>query len=154
MKINVVGRPNDLAKLLGIILIPYKEAVSMAFDRIENNKVLSSWKDAFVASGAMQEMMAEVQVPDYGCFKDQKWREIKLDSESVMNNIWAIGGERGWYYGNFLWKFRGILDKVFGGVGLRRGRRSSSDIHPGDALDFWRVLVADKENKGCCYLLK
>jgi hypothetical protein len=147
MKVNVVGRPNNLPELLGITLIPYQEAVAMAFDRIENNEVLSSWKDAFVASGAMQEMMQEVQVPEFGCFKDQKWREIDGDSDTVLKNIWSIGGERGWYYGNYLWKIRGLVDKVFGGVGLRRGRTSSSDIHPGDALDFWRVLIADRESK-------
>jgi len=146
MKINVVGRPNNLAELLGIKLIPYKESVTMAFDRIEQNEVLSSWKDAFVASGAMQEMMQEVEVPAYGCYKDQKWREIKGDISLVQNNIWSIGGERGWYYGNFLWRIRGLMDKVFGGVGLRRGRTNPSDIHPGDALDFWRVLIADRES--------
>jgi len=147
MKVNVVGRPNNLPELLGITLIPYQEAVAMAFDRIEHNEVLSSWKDAFVASGAMQEMMQEVQVPEFGCFKDQKWREIDGDSDTVLKNIWSIGGERGWYYGNYLWKIRGLVDKVFGGVGLRRGRTSSSDIHPGDALDFWRVLIADRQSK-------
>ena len=74
MKINVVGRPNNLAEILDINLISYKDSVTMAFDRIEHNEVLSSWKDAFVASGAMQEMMQEVEVPAYGCYKDQKWR--------------------------------------------------------------------------------
>ena len=146
MKINVVGRPNNLAELLGIKLIPYQEAVAMAFDRIENNEVVSSWKDAFVASGAMQEMMQEIEVPSFGCYKDQKWREIEGDTEPVLNNIWGIGGERGWYYGNFLWRIRGLLDKVFGGVGLRRGRTNPQALQPGDALDFWRVLISDREN--------
>lgn len=65
----------------------------------------------------------------------------------VVNNIWAIGGERGWYYANWLWMVRGFIDKLFGGVGLRRGRTSETEIHTGDTLDFWRVLVADKSNK-------
>lgn len=64
-----------------------------------------------------------------------------------MENIWAIGGERGWYYGNWLWKLRGFLDKLVGGVGLRRGRTNATTIHTGDTLDFWRVLVADPEKK-------
>ena len=62
-----------------------------------------------------------------------------------MSNIWQIGGKRGWYYGNWLWEIRGFLDKLVGGVGLRRGRRSPTDLKDGDALDFWRVLEANKE---------
>jgi hypothetical protein len=65
----------------------------------------------------------------------------------VLANIWSIGGEKGWYYGNSLWKVRGLMDKFVGGVGLRRGRTNPDQIFAGDALDFWRVLVADKINK-------
>ena len=64
-----------------------------------------------------------------------------------MNKIWSIGGETGWYYGNWLWKLRGFLDKTVGGVGLRRGRTSLDSIKTGDAVDFWRVLYANK-NEG------
>jgi hypothetical protein len=67
-------------------------------------------------------------------------------SEDVLASIWRIGGNNGWYYGNLLWKLRGVLDKLVGGVGLRRGRRSEVDLKAGDALDFWRVLLADKVN--------
>ncbi|NWG28513.1 MAG: DUF2867 domain-containing protein, partial [Ignavibacteriaceae bacterium] len=65
----------------------------------------------------------------------------------VLENIWSIGGERGWYYADWLWHIRGFLDKLVGGVGLRRGRTNKTEIHTGDTLDFWRVLAADKENK-------
>jgi len=65
----------------------------------------------------------------------------------VWDNVRSIGGERGWYYGTALWKVRGYLDKLVGGIGLRRGRTSPDRINPGDALDFWRVLVADEEDK-------
>ena len=147
MKINVVARPNDLAQRLGIALIPYKDAVKMAFEKIEQNLVLSSWKDAFSASNASQEYLDKVEVPQYGCFKDKKCRVIEGDTDRVMQNIWSIGGMTGWYYGNVLWKVRGLMDKAFGGVGLRRGRTHTNDIRVGDALDFWRVLVADKKNK-------
>ena len=65
----------------------------------------------------------------------------------MLRNIWSLGGERGWFYANFLWKIRGFLDKLIGGVGLRRGRTNKKDINAGDALDFWRVLVADSKEK-------
>ena len=83
----------------------------------------------------------------HGCLLDKRAYQFSRDPESVLQNIWEIGGDRGWYYGNFLWKIRGYLDKLAGGVGLRRGRRSPVDLKPGDALDFWRVLIADKINK-------
>ena len=65
----------------------------------------------------------------------------------TLENIWRIGGETGWYYGSWLWKLRGFLDKLNGGPGLRRGRTHPDKIFPGDALDFWRVLLADKKGK-------
>ena len=64
-----------------------------------------------------------------------------------MNKIWSIGGTTGWYYGTVLWKLRGYIDKVFGGIGLRRGRTHISELNAGDALDFWRVIFADKVQK-------
>ena len=147
MKINVVCRPNDLAQQLNIKLLPYKTAVQLAFEKIEQHMVLSSWKDAFSSSGAPQAMMNYVKVPSFGCFKDLKWREITGELSGVLANIWSIGGEKGWYYGNRLWKVRGMMDRFVGGVGLRRGRTDPVQLHPGDALDFWRVIIADKENK-------
>jgi hypothetical protein len=58
-----------------------------------------------------------------------------------------LEGNTGWYYGNWLWNLRGFIDKLFGGVGLRRGRRSALEITSGDTLDFWRVIYANKEEK-------
>ena len=64
--------------------------------------------------------------------------------QDCIHKIWSIGGNTGWYYGNWLWKIRGYIDKLFGGVGLRRGRTNPSAINVGDSIDFWRVLYADK----------
>lgn len=148
MKVNVIAEPNTLAEELGIELLGYKSAVQLAFEKIEQNLVLSSWKDSFSSSNANQQWMENVEIPQYGCFKDLKWKEIKNNSsEKVLENIWSIGGEKGWYYANFLWRIRGFMDKMVGGVGLRRGRTNAKEIFRGDALDFWRVLIADKKNK-------
>ena len=85
-------------------------------------------------------------MPTFGCLKDSK--SLKLENpEQALENIWSIGGARGWYYGNWMWKTRGMIDKLFGGVGMRRGRTSPTLIDSGDALDFWRVLLANKEEK-------
>ncbi|HSN61290.1 MAG TPA: SDR family oxidoreductase [Ferruginibacter sp.] len=146
MKINVVCRPNKLAEDLGIELIPYKTSVEMAFAKIEEQMVLSSWKDAFSSSNTKLDLLNYKEVPSFGCFKDLKWREITDSPEKVLDNIWSIGGRKGWYYGTNLWRLRGLMDKFAGGVGLRRGRTNINTIQTGDALDFWRVLVADKKH--------
>ena len=147
MKVDVVCRPNDLATQLNIELLPYQSAVQLAFEKIEQNLVCSSWKDAFVSSNTPQQMMQYINVPSFGCFKDLKLRPIKEYEDEVLKNVWSIGGEKGWYYGNSLWRIRGMADKMMGGVGLRRGRTNNNIINSGDALDFWRVLIADKEDK-------
>ncbi len=147
MKVDVICRPNTLSEELSIQLLPYQSAVQLAFEKIEQNLVDSSWKDAFSSSNTPQQMMQYVNVPTFGCFKDYKLKAIKEKPEEVLNNIWSIGGETGWYYGTALWRIRGVADKLVGGVGLRRGRTNTKIINAGDALDFWRVLVADKKNK-------
>ncbi|WP_310992705.1 SDR family oxidoreductase [Aequorivita marina] len=145
MKIEVVASDNNLQDILGINPITYEEAIKKAFVKIEQNLVVSSWKDS-LAAGRITNLKSYIQVPKYGCLKDKKVQKID-NPEKVMDNIWAIGGKHGWYYGNILWKLRGFMDKLVGGVGLRRGRTNPTKIYTGDALDFWRVLYADKENK-------
>ncbi len=147
MKVNVICRPNSLDKDLGIKLLIYREAVELAFRRIEQNVVISSWKDAFSSFDTNPRLMEFVEVPKYGCFKDFKKRDVTGRVDDVLDRIWSIGGTTGWYYGNFLWKIRGYLDKAIGGVGLRRGRTNPDKIFAGDSLDFWRVLVADRKNR-------
>lgn len=147
MKVEVVAKNQGLEKMLGIKPISYKEAVQLAFQKIEQNNVVSSWKDSLVSSYVDNSLLEHINVPTNGCFVDKREKEITGSVEHVMDNIWSIGGERGWYYGDWLWHLRGFLDKLVGGVGLRRGRTNKTEIHTGDTLDFWRVLAADKENK-------
>lgn len=146
MKIEVIARDNHLADLLNIELITYEKAVELAFEKIEQNSVISSWKDALISSTGNNTMLNHIQVPKQGCFIDSKSILIREDElERILDRIWQIGGDQGWYYANFLWTFRGFIDKLFGGVGLNRGRTNKDQINIGDAIDFWRVLVADKK---------
>jgi uncharacterized protein YbjT (DUF2867 family) len=147
MKIDVLVRENDLAEKLGIKPISYKQAVKRAFSKIRQNLVISSWKDALVTTSSSSSLSEHIQVPKYGCFTDKKQLVLDRPSSEVWDNIRAIGGQRGWYYGSWLWKIRGYLDKLVGGIGLRRGRTHPTDIHAGDALDFWRVLRIDHEDQ-------
>ncbi len=144
MKIEVICRNDTINKLLEIEPISYQTALERAFSKIERNAVVSSWKDAFISSDSNFNLSEFIQVPSFGCFKDERKSDYK-NREACIQKIWSIGGQNGWYYGNRLWKFRGFIDKLFGGVGLRRGRTNQNMIHAGEALDFWRVLYANKE---------
>ena len=147
MKIEIIAKDDELVEMLNIKLISYTDAVRMAFEKIERNLVVSSWKDSLVSSSGENSLQSHLRVPVNGCFGDNREIEITGEPNIVLENIWSIGGERGWYYGNWLWAMRGFIDKLFGGVGLRRGRTNSSTINPGDTIDFWRVIVADKPKK-------
>lgn len=144
MGVEVICRDNRLNQILGISPLTYEEAIQKAFRRIETHEIESSWKDANISSGFNAKISAFVQVPEYGCFKDRRIMKFE-DREKCIGKIWRIGGETGWYYGNWLWEFRGFLDKLAGGVGLRRGRTNPDSIHTGDTLDFWRVLYANRQ---------
>lgn len=146
MKTEVVCRNNDLEKILNIKPITYEQALKNAFMKIQQNLVLSSWKDSMISSNLGLSLSDFIEVPVYGCFKNEKTCQI-TDVDRVMQNIWSIGGEKGYYYANWLWKIRGFFDQLVGGVGLLRGRTSPREIYPGDALDFWRVLYASREKQ-------
>jgi hypothetical protein len=148
MKVEVLAEGNELQELLKIEPISYEDAVRNAFEKIEQNLVVSSWKDTLSRGSFSGHLNDFIQVPVNGCFKSSHTVKIeKGKEEGVVNNIWAIGGNRGWYYATWLWKVRGWLDKMVGGVGLRRGRTSDENIFSGGSLDFWRVILADKEKR-------
>lgn len=147
MGVEIIGKPSTINTLLNITPLTYKEAVKLAFEKIEQNSIISSWKDSMVSSGRLKNNLHKyINVPTFGCFKDYKESLIK-DPEKTLNKIWSIGGATGWYYGTFLWRIRGYIDKLVGGIGLRRGRTNPNELHAGDALDFWRVIFADKAKK-------
>ncbi|MBK8748686.1 MAG: SDR family oxidoreductase [Saprospiraceae bacterium] len=146
MKIEVICKPNNLADLLGITYIDYDSSIRLAFDKISQNQVLSSWKDAQTSDIFSTGFTKFIEVPVNGCYKDIRTVQIE-NIELSTDKIWSIGGKTGWYYGNWMWKIRGFMDQIAGGVGMRRGRKSDTEIVSGDTLDFWRVLIADKKEK-------
>ncbi len=146
MRIEVITKDTRLQEILSIKPISYKEAINLAFKKIKQNQVVSSWKDSMVSGRFRKDLKKYVEVPDQGCLKDIQKIKLK-DPKKALDNIWSIGGTKGWYYGSWLWKIRGYIDKLFGGVGLRRGRTHPTKIYEGDSLDFWRVILADKKQK-------
>jgi uncharacterized protein YbjT (DUF2867 family) len=146
MKVEVVCKDNRLQEILGITPLTYREACKRALERINLDTVASSWTDA-VSMGTGIQLFKYMDVPNFGVLRDRRSMKIDGDPEKVLNRIFSIGGETGWYFADWIWNIRGVIDKMVGGVGLRRGRRNAAELNPGDALDFWRVLVADRDNK-------
>ena len=144
MKIEVIAKSREINDILNITPLTYKEAVKGAFKKIEQNEIVSSWKDSTISGRLNYKISDYIKVPEFGCYKDVRKREMS-DYKISIDKIWSIGGKTGWYYANSMWRLRGLLDKMIGGVGLRRGRTNQNKIHAGDTLDFWRVLYANKQ---------
>lgn len=144
MNVEVVCRPDSqINKILYHKPEGYDKALARAFDKIATNQIVSSWKDSQISGVRNINISEFVKVPSFGCFKDKRQKVISNEND-VVERIWKIGGTNGWYHANLLWKIRGYLDKLFGGVGLRRGRTNTDTLNSGDALDFWRVIYADR----------
>jgi len=121
-------------------LLSCREAIRLALDRVKQEQVDTCWMDA-----------GDLIEPEWAHCGDAEWAGgtimkcgYRARIEAAVDDVWQpvtrIGGETGWYFGNILWRLRGIMDRLAGGVGLRRGRRHPTEIGVGDALDFWRVL--------------
>lgn len=126
-------------------LLTYQEAVERALSRIAQNRVPSSWTDALAAGTLDPRCFDAVKAPEHGVYQDTRSVPLDAPMEEVKRRIWSIGGHAGWPSMNWAWKIRGALDKIVGGTGLRRGRRHPQELRPGDALDFWRVILADRK---------
>lgn len=144
MKVEVICSDNRINNLLGVTPITYKQALERALKKISEDDIISSWKDSQVSGQFRGNVSQYLKVPKRGCYIDRRKRTI-INREYTIARIWSIGGETGWYYADWLWDLRGFIDKVFGGVGTRRGRTHKTQIHAGDALDFWRVVYANKK---------
>ena len=143
LRMRTVCQNNEIEKLLPQRLFSYEEALQRAFSKIAQNRVPSTWYDSLVSGRLTHAQLQNVQVPEHGILVDQQTVAVE-DSAACLDNIWSLGGERGWPSMNWAWKIRGKMDKLAGGIGLRRGRRHPTELRNGDALDFWRVLLADR----------
>lgn len=146
MKVEVVCREESLREIkniTGVQPFPYTTSIKRTLAKIQINEIASSWKDSFISSRQDSTLKRYLDVPKYGCFTDLR-KEVYDDREKCLNRIFALGGKNGWY-GQTLWRVRGAMDLFMGGPGLRRGRTHPDKLHEGDALDFWRVLYANKE---------
>ncbi|MEZ4692924.1 MAG: SDR family oxidoreductase [Aliarcobacter sp.] len=141
---------NDHAKKYfpNITPISYEEAVKNAIKEIEENQVISRWNDK---GDGVWEKNAQNEISK-AVFIDRKEVDIShIDASKVYQSFISIGGENGWFDFDFLWELRGIIDKLIGGVGLKRGRRSQCDLRISDCLDFWKVVDLQKDERLLLY---
>lgn len=118
-------------------------AIELALHRVNNGQVDTRWSDA---KGPVSPWDKSETDPDWAgvsTYKDVRTLNSKANPVAIWAQIEAIGGETGWYGSDLLWAIRGLIDKVSGGVGLRRGRRHPTQLRPGESLDFWRVEAID-----------
>jgi uncharacterized protein YbjT (DUF2867 family) len=125
--------------------IPYLQAVQKALSALEASEIESVWSDALISSQGDQSPV--LLTTQEGMIIEMRTREINASPEKTYQVFTSLGGERGWLYANWAWRLRGILDRLVGGVGFRRGRRDPESLRVGDALDFWRVEQLEPNRK-------
>ncbi len=121
----------------------YQAAVQLALANLEASQVETAWSDALVTS--QRDIPPVVLTIQDGMIIESRRRKVQATPQAVYRTFTSLGGERGWLYANWAWRLRGILDRMVGGVGLRRGRRHPNNVRAGDALDFWRVEAVDSD---------
>jgi uncharacterized protein YbjT (DUF2867 family) len=125
-------------------LTHYRRAVRLALEKMKEGAVETSWQDAFVAGAVGDPLPSDPEWAGHTVFLDVKKRTTAARPDALWKVIEGIGGQNGWYSFPLAWAVRGWMDKLVGGVGLQRGRRSATELHRGDALDFWRVEEIDR----------
>lgn len=121
--------------------IDYETAVRLALVKLETGDVETAWSGALATS--MGDVPPVTLTNEEGMILEQRQRTVQAPPETVYRVFSGLGGHRGWFYADWAWIARGMVDRAIGGVGFRRGRRHPDDINVGEALDFWRVEAAE-----------
>ena len=137
VKNQVICQNNDIIKLLPFQTIPYKEALLRAMSREERDNVYTRWSDAYPPAHELAIKLNELEAaPSYTYVTSLL---TKKSASLLFSSICKIGGKEGWFHNNWIWKLRGMLDRIILGVGTSRGRRSTSSLRINDVIGFWRV---------------
>ena len=120
-------------------LLQVNQAIELALSRTTQNQVESRWSDATQPTAPWQKAQSDPEWAGETIYRDHREKIVETSRANLWKSVEQIGGENGWYGADFLWWARGLVDRLFGGVGLRRGRRSPDTLRIGESLDFWRV---------------
>ena len=122
----------------------YASAIDKVIEDLEEGRIDTSWSDAV---GGPVESEEQVRLESgQGMIVERRRRRVAAPTQDVYRVFTGIGAARGWYFANWCWRLRGTVDRLFGGAGLRRGRRHPDDLRDGDALDFWRVEALETDH--------
>ncbi len=139
---EVVVRDDSARRLFPAIqLLDYDTAVRLALGRLGTHGVETVWSDALTSSQGQTTPVALVS--SEGMIMERRQRLVSAGAGAVYRSFASLGGTRGWLYLNWTWQLRGMLDRLCGGVGMRRGRRDPQELRAGEALDFWRVEAVE-----------
>ncbi|HSF83364.1 MAG TPA: SDR family oxidoreductase [Anaerolineales bacterium] len=138
---NIVRDPTARTMFPHIKPMNYLTAVQRAVAHLEASDVETTWSDALITSQG--DIPPVILTTQEGMILEQRQRIVPAPPEVTFKVFSGIGGQRGWFYMNWAWVIRGWMDRLIGGVGLRRGRRDPDELRVGDALDFWRVEALD-----------
>jgi len=137
---RAVCQDDRITKIIPQNLLSCREAIRRAIENSQTDQVPTHWIDAGKIPPYEWSYEGDSSWSGGTVYKDIRTMEIECTNDKLWDVIARIGGNTGWYHANWLWKLRGWLDRLVGGVGLRRGRRSATHLAEGDALDFWRVV--------------
>ena len=141
---EVIVRDDTAQRLFpGIQPMTYQMAVQRALMRLDAHQVETTWSDALVSSQGYRSPV--VLTTHEGMIIERRQRIITAPPAAAYRTFTGLGGERGWLYFNWVWRLRGMVDRVVGGVGSRRGRRDANEVRVGDALDYWRVEAVEQD---------
>lgn len=122
-----------------------KNAIKEALCYEDQEFAETRWSDALSSSGNVPRNWGGIKFGNR--IIESRMKKVNVPPERAFLPIRRIGGESGWYYANWLWKLRGFLDLILGGVGLRRGRKSQDSMNVGEPLDFWRVEIFEPDKR-------
>ncbi len=146
LKNDVICKDSTARKIFPTIQpISYLQAVEFALQRIQKAEVETIWSTSSSLIKKKNFLPLNLETRE-GMIIETRQTEIEASPEKVFKVFSSIGGNQGWFYLNWTWKFRGFLDRLVGGIGMRRGRRNPNNLIIGDALDFWRVEEVQKNH--------
>ena len=127
-------------------LLNVESAITYALSKTSDGQVETRWSDAAYPTAPWQKAQSDPDWAGEAVLSDSREALTEIPLAEIWRTIEGIGGEHGWYGSDFLWWARGLIDRAFGGVGLRRGRRDPDFLRVGDSLDFWRVEKIERES--------
>ncbi len=142
---NIVREPSAHQLFPQIEPVGYRTAVKRALGRLNASEVETAWSDAL--STSQGDIPPVILTTHEGMILEQRQLAVQAAPDQLYRVFTGLGGQRGWLYMNWAWRLRGLLDRLIGGVGLRRGRRDADDLRVGDALDFWRVEALEPDQR-------